>query len=103
MKDSEGERRHRDACGVHVGVVDPSCAGGLVTLEEPDDLPKQHRLNDLDDFLIRKIKAVTGRAMLLNNPSLRTCTEAQYLYKHVRSDEGVRSPETLNQDFGEFR
>lgn len=59
MKDSEGERQHRDACSVHVGVVDPSCAGGVVTLEEPDDLPEQHRLNDLDDFLTRKIRAVT--------------------------------------------
>lgn len=59
MKDSEGEGQQRDACSVHVGVVDPGRAGGVGTLEEPDDLPEQHRLNDLDDFLIRKIVAVT--------------------------------------------
>lgn len=74
MKDSEGERQHGDACSVHVGVVDPSRAGGVVTLEEPDDLSKQHRLNDLDDFLIRKTKAVTE----LSDASKQHFTEKSY-------------------------
>lgn len=70
MKHSEGEGQQRDACSVHVGVLDPSCAGGVGTLEEPDDLPKQHRLNDFDDFLIREIRAVTEGSDAISNTSL---------------------------------
>lgn len=64
MKHGEDEGGQRDACGVHVGLVGPRCAGGVVALEEPDDLPEQHRLDDLDDFLIEKMKAVRARATL---------------------------------------
>lgn len=54
MEDGEGEGRQGDARGVHVGMVDLSRAAGAVALEKPDDLPEQHRLNDLDDFLKKK-------------------------------------------------
>lgn len=54
MKHSESKGGQRDACSAHVGLVGPRCAGGVVALEEPDDLPKQQRLDDPDDFLIKK-------------------------------------------------
>lgn len=105
MKHGEDEGGQRDACSVHVGLVGPRCAGGVVALEEPDDLPEQHRLDDLDDFLIKKMEAVRARAMLWKHHALlkRCGATAQYLHKHVRSDEGVRPPETLDQHLVQLR
>lgn len=85
MEDSEGERQQRDACSVHVGVVDPSWAGGVVTLEEPDDLPEQHRLNDLDDFLIRKTRAVTeGSDASKQHFTVKTLSTSTNMYAPMR-------------------
>lgn len=54
VKHGEDEGGQGDACSVHVGLLGPRGAAGVVALEEPDDLPQQHRLDDLDDFLMKE-------------------------------------------------
>lgn len=52
VKESQGNGGQRDASSVAVGIIDCSRVGGVITLKVLDYLPKEHRLNDFDDFLL---------------------------------------------------
>lgn len=109
MKNGQAESWQWDGRSIAVGLIARRCVSWVITLKVLNYLPKKHRLNNFEDFLMYKKQHIAVRRTqcclrhLLFFSDMSFHSEiAPYLNKYVYSNEWVWSPVTLNQDFGEF-